>query len=43
MKTIMLAVGIGLSISGYLAVQALFRSAELDVLWDLVKKKVTRR
>ncbi|MGE3151449.1 MAG: murein biosynthesis integral membrane protein MurJ [Nitrospiraceae bacterium] len=42
-KSIMLAVGIGLSISGYLAVQALFRSAELDLLWELVKKKTTRR
>ena len=42
-KTVMLAVGIGLSVSGYLAVQAIFRSAELDVLWDLIKRKATRR
>jgi putative peptidoglycan lipid II flippase len=41
-KTVMLAVGIGLSVSGYLAIQALFRSPELDVLWDLVKRKVKR-
>jgi putative peptidoglycan lipid II flippase len=41
-KTIMLSVGVGLSVSGYLAIQALFRSPELEVVWDLVKRKLKR-
>ncbi len=39
-KTIMLAVGIGLSITGYVGVHALLRSEELDVVWGMVKRKV---
>jgi putative peptidoglycan lipid II flippase len=39
-KTVMLAVGIGLSVTGYVGVHALLRSEELDVCWNLVKRKM---
>jgi putative peptidoglycan lipid II flippase len=39
-KTVMLMVGIGLSVTGYLAAHALMRSEELDVLWGIVKQKL---
>ncbi len=39
-KTVMLAVGIGLSVSGYLGAHALMRSEELDVLWGIVKRRL---
>lgn len=38
-KSFMLTLGIGLSVTGYVAVQALFRSEELDVYWNMVRKK----
>ncbi|MGH7259395.1 MAG: murein biosynthesis integral membrane protein MurJ [Nitrospiraceae bacterium] len=38
-KTVMLAVGIGLSVTGYVGVHALLRSEELDVVWGMVKRK----
>ena len=38
-KAIMLVVGIGLSITGYVAVHALLRSEELDVLWGMVARR----
>ncbi len=41
-KAVMLFVGIGLSVSGYLGVHALLRSEELDVVWNLVKRKAGR-
>lgn len=41
-KSVMLFVGIGLSITGYLGVHALLRSEELDVLWGLVQRKMAR-
>ncbi len=42
-KGIMLLVGIGLSVTGYLAIHALFRSEELDVYWKMAQKKFSRR
>lgn len=41
-KTVMLAVGIGLSITGYVGVHALLRSEELDVVWGMVRRKAGR-
>jgi putative peptidoglycan lipid II flippase len=41
-KSIMLFVGIGLSVTGYLGVHALFRSDELDVFLGMVKRKLGR-
>ena len=37
-KGIMLTVGIGLSATGYVGIQALFHSKELEVLWNLVQR-----
>ena len=34
----MLVVGIGLSLTGYIAIHALFRSEELDVYWQMIRK-----
>ncbi len=39
-KGIMLMVGIGLSITGYLGTQALLRSEEQEVLWKVVQRNV---
>lgn len=39
-KGIMLTVGIGLSVTGYIGIQALLRSEELDVLWRMVQRKI---
>ncbi len=39
-KGIMLTVGIGLSMTGYLGTQALFQSQELEVLWKLGQQKI---
>ena len=39
-KTVLLAVGIGLSVTGYVGVHALLRSEELDVCWGLVRRKI---
>jgi putative peptidoglycan lipid II flippase len=41
-KAVMLAVAIGLSVSGYLGVHALMRSEELDLVWGMVKKRFGR-
>ncbi|WP_447971997.1 murein biosynthesis integral membrane protein MurJ [Nitrospira sp. Kam-Ns4a] len=41
-KTVMLFVGVGLSMTGYFGVHALLRSEELDMLWNLVKGKLGR-
>jgi putative peptidoglycan lipid II flippase len=41
-KSIMLVVGIGLSVTGYVGTHALYQSQELDVLWQLVQTKVLR-
>jgi putative peptidoglycan lipid II flippase len=38
-KSVMLAVAIGLSVSGYLGVHALMRSEELDLVWNMVRNK----
>jgi putative peptidoglycan lipid II flippase len=38
-KAVMLFVGLGLSVTGYVGVHALMRSNELDVLWALVRRK----
>ncbi len=40
-KGIMLTVGIGLSVTGYVGMQALFRSRELEMLWTLVQRNVS--
>ncbi len=37
-KAIMLLVGIGLSMTGYLGIQALLRSDEQDVVWSMVRR-----
>jgi putative peptidoglycan lipid II flippase len=42
-KSIMLAVGIGLSVTGYVGVHALLRSEELDVCWNLMKRRMGDR
>ena len=39
-KSVMLAVAIGLSVSGYLGVHALLGSEELDLVWGMVRKKL---
>ncbi|ALA61008.1 murein biosynthesis integral membrane protein MurJ [Nitrospira moscoviensis] len=39
-KSVMLFVGIGLSVTGYLGVHALLRSEELDVLWSMAQRKI---
>jgi putative peptidoglycan lipid II flippase len=41
-KSVMLAVAIGLSVSGYLGVHALLRSEELDLVWGMVRRKFGR-
>ena len=41
-KSIMLFVGIGLSVTGYLGVHALLKSDELDVFLGMVKRKLGR-
>jgi len=41
-KSVMLFVGIGLSVTGYFGVHALLRSEELDVLWRMVKGRAAR-
>jgi putative peptidoglycan lipid II flippase len=41
-KSVMLAVAIGLSLSGYFGVHALLRSEELDLVWGMVKRKLGR-
>jgi putative peptidoglycan lipid II flippase len=41
-KSVMLAVAIGLSVSGYLGVHALLRSEELDLVWSMVRRKLGR-
>ncbi|MEW6543956.1 MAG: murein biosynthesis integral membrane protein MurJ [Nitrospirota bacterium] len=41
-KTVMLGVGVGLSVTGYLGVHALLRSEELDVLWGIIKRRIGR-
>lgn len=41
-KSVMLAVAIGLSMSGYLGVHALLRSEELDLVWGMVRRKFGR-
>jgi putative peptidoglycan lipid II flippase len=41
-KSVMLVVGIGLSVTGYLGVHALLRSEELDVVWGMVARKIKR-
>jgi putative peptidoglycan lipid II flippase len=41
-KSVMLVVAIGLSVSGYLGTHALLRSQELDVVWNIVGRKLGR-
>jgi putative peptidoglycan lipid II flippase len=41
-KTIMLFVAVGLSITGYVGVHAVFRSEELEVIWGIVRRKMVR-
>jgi putative peptidoglycan lipid II flippase len=41
-KSLMLGMGIGLSVGGYLGVHALLRSEELDLVWGMVRKKLGR-
>ena len=38
----MLFVAIGLSVSGYLGVHALLRSEEFDLVWGMVREKLSR-
>ncbi len=42
-KSMMLGIGVSLSLTGYVGTHALYRSPELDVLWQLVQTKVLRR
>jgi putative peptidoglycan lipid II flippase len=41
-KSIMLCVAIGLSAIGYLGIHALLRSEELNMVWEMVRKKLGR-
>ncbi len=41
-KAVMLTVGIGLSVTGYVGAHALMRSDELEVLWGMVSRKIGR-
>jgi len=41
-KTVMLMVGIGISVAGYVTVHAWLGSDELDFLWSLVRRKLAR-
>ena len=41
-KSVMLVVGVGLSVTGYFGTHALMRSEELDVLWGILKRKFIR-
>ena len=41
-KSIMLVVGIGLSVTGYVTVHTLLGSSEMEFLWRLVKRKIGR-
>lgn len=42
-KSVMLTVGVGVSVTGYFGAHALMHSEELDVLWGMVKAKLGRR
>jgi putative peptidoglycan lipid II flippase len=42
-KAVMLAVGIGLSVTGYVGVHALLRSEELDVVLNMTRRKIGTR
>jgi putative peptidoglycan lipid II flippase len=42
-KTVMVLVGIGLSIAGYVTAHAVLRSEELDFFWELFKRKVVKK
>lgn len=42
-KSVMLFVAMGLSVMGYLGVHAMLGSEELDVLWQMVRRKIGRR
>jgi putative peptidoglycan lipid II flippase len=39
-KSVMLLVGIGLSVAGYLTAHMLLGSSEMDFLWGLMKRKM---
>lgn len=41
-KTIMLLVGVGLSMTGYFGIHALMRSPELEVVWKMMQRKLGR-
>jgi putative peptidoglycan lipid II flippase len=41
-KTVMLIVGMGISVAGYVTVHALLGSDELGFLWGLVRRKITQ-
>jgi putative peptidoglycan lipid II flippase len=41
-KSAMLAVAIGVSVAGYVGGHLLLRSEELDVLWGMVRRKISR-
>jgi putative peptidoglycan lipid II flippase len=41
-KTVMLLVGIGLSMTGYFGIHGLLRSEEAEVLWNILKRKMGR-
>src|SRR3989475_753671 len=41
-KTVMLIVGMGISVASYVTVHALLGSDELDFLWGLVRRKITQ-
>ena len=42
-KSVVLGVGIGLSVTGYFGIHALMRSEELEVLWGMTKKRMGRQ
>jgi putative peptidoglycan lipid II flippase len=41
-KSALLAVAIGLSVSGYLGSHVLLGSHELDIVWGMVRRKLNR-
>jgi putative peptidoglycan lipid II flippase len=41
-KSVMLVVGIGLSVAGYVTMHTVLGSSEMEFLWGLVKRKIGR-
>ena len=41
-KSVMLFAAVGLSVGGYLGVHTLLRSEELNLVWEMVRRKLKR-